>query len=274
MTIIVDFRCCSDSFGIVYKPFKKPQSEYKAPGAAFEDEFDFEVDLKKSTNTVAPIATSIGQEDDDFDFESDVNAANVLHGKTIKETIEAALARETGSSDPVIATESSESREIMVDKITVINGNNNSSEPTDAGAAESVAPTFDASRLLNDAREALRSYTEVYEQGLGDQEVEIIKSFGTLHPEHELEASVASAPAPTATARRTLAAEAIEEGDEEGHEEAERAELQSALLARSEEARLASEWDLVGGGSGVVVADDGGTIIEVRNNYVRDIRVE
>lgn len=233
----------------MYKPFKKPQSEYKTPGVAFEDEFEFESELKKASQpggsiaTVATVATSNG-DDDDFDFDVALDAQTALKGKSIKETIEATLAREVEVEVEVEDAPSASSESSAVDKESnsgAVDVNNTTASTESAEAAP--ASTFDSSRILSDAREALKSYTEVYEQGLGDQEVEIIKSFGTLDADQIGAAATAKSGDVSTSAKANIIAETIEEGDEEEHEQAELAEQESAMRAESEKARLESEWD-------------------------------
>ena len=166
----------ADVFGIAYKPFKKTidgsgnRDASKGPRRAFEDEEEFEQDLKSSALLKEGGKSSQSQDtalsddaDNEFDFEDSPERSAV---SSDLRKILAKAAKDT-SAEPYV-----------VEKIP-----NTIQEPLSA-CSESAAPSeeepvadknYDA---YGNAKDALQAIVDVYGCGLGDQEIVIMNSLG------------------------------------------------------------------------------------------------
>ncbi len=256
-----------DVFGIAYKPFKKPKNEYKTPARAFDDEIEFENDLKNSeilSKGAKPQLDSAAAADE-FDFESD---CPVVSPEEIKRVLEIQHQKQPQSDDP----------ELMTTPVKSSSGNSSTGEvdsPPSGGSGDSAGRERESRgspsnyNAYGDAKDALKAIVDIYGMGLGDQEIVIMNSnlsaSGTP-PKHD--GSSLAAPGgsvvpgtglmkkPTRRGsgsklvrgkieRQTIAEEDEEEQERLEREEEERqAQLEAAESARK--AELEAEWSSVG----------------------------
>lgn len=145
-----------DVFGIAYKPFKKKAPEYDAPrGPAFEDEAEFERELKSSVILGAGSrrAESEADQDDEFDIVEDDNS---------KAAIEIAIGRMA-----VLAASEAQAPPPILDEDHLSSANAQTQTSTE------VSVKFDVRKA---AQEAFTEVSNIYGSGLGDIEVLVLQA--------------------------------------------------------------------------------------------------
>lgn len=241
-------------FGIEYIPFKKTIAAASQTGAqnkTFEDEYEFEKDLQNSSilnDDSAICAAPTSRLDDEFDFEVDTPSFDPDElRRTLQSAAEELKAAE--QDDPLDEAGCT--------------GNNTGVESTSIKSIEDSG-NYDA---YGDAKDALQAIVDIYECGLGDQEIVIMNSLGadavtTLTHQHHPPVSIGASIVPgTGTVpkgksskrstgvknvRTKIEREKIIEEDEEDYElrekELEEARAEAEKRERLEAAMLESEW--------------------------------
>ena len=220
----------SDTFGIAYKPFMPKKNRYELPkGPAFEDEVEFERELKKSSIVAATTLSAIttgtqfqtsSESDDEFDFEEvDANAPRVPFKLPTFDR---------GSDENIDET-------VSGDNLTLLSEENETSRSNE-----------EPKTLVEDFREsskkALAEIKDVYSSGLGDHEIVLLQAAEDKDKNCTLSSD--------AIMLDMTQGSAIEEIDEEEferqEEEAEQLEKEKATNDMMRLERLQSQWDNVG----------------------------
>jgi hypothetical protein len=158
-----------DLFGITYRPYGKQKKEYDMPaGPAFEDEAEFEKDLKTSdvlnTGNKPTREMEQGTGDDEFDFEQPVEIAVVRAGPISFDERDLPVVPVPSAVRPSVETSSAPSPSAgplpEADSVPIVIGGGRGG----LGKGEAIRAA---------AREAFKDITEVYSSGLGDHDMTI-----------------------------------------------------------------------------------------------------
>jgi len=228
----VDSEPVPDSFGIVYKPVKRKTENPNVRAMSFEDEKEFEHELKLAGGVPAPVsppaASAVPTEDDD-EFDLDMAGGGDSSTPALSDILSrVANQSEEAPADGVEVVDEAPAA-AKTEAETAVDYNSAVWESTDPAKVHKPEEVSGAS-ILQSSRSALADVRSAYSGGRGDLEVRLLDAASQpgaseVIPLHALKDMGA-----------------IEEGDEEEEEEEEQREEQQKEEELRQEERLEAQW--------------------------------